>query len=109
MWMSVSVTPRAVAPLALPGPQMALSVPKSPGPALALGAALLALVAADGPLLVCGVFELERPHAETSASARMNAEAEPTRTRTERCCGDKLIYALQGQQPKRMYDVYHTC
>src|SRR6185437_9467096 len=31
-WISVSVTPRAVAPLAFPGPQIALRVPKSPGP-----------------------------------------------------------------------------
>jgi hypothetical protein len=84
MWISELVTPRAVAPLALPDPQMAFSEPKSPGPALALGAALLAPPADDGPVLACGVLELERPHAETSASAMRNAEAEPTMARAGR-------------------------
>src|SRR5581483_3063941 len=42
-WMSVSVTPLSVAPLALPGPHTPLSDPKSPGPGVA-AAAVVGLV-----------------------------------------------------------------
>jgi hypothetical protein len=73
--MSVLVTPRAVAPVAVPGPQIPLSVPKSPAAAVAVADGLL-LVAADpdaaGPL---GVL-LERPHA---ANARTRQAAPETK------------------------------
>ena len=74
MWISVSVTPRAVAPDALPEPQTAFSEPKSPG--AALGAADVDVLEA-GALLVpvpVGVL-LERPQADTpSATAMTTAE-----------------------------------
>src|SRR5579864_4937595 len=53
--ISVSVTPLSVAPEALPGPQTALSVPKSPGP----GPAAVVVVAAAGWVVVVVDDELE--------------------------------------------------
>src|SRR6185312_11406684 len=77
MRMVESVTPLAVAPLALPGPQMPLSVPKSPLP----GAAAAEDAAVDDPaaLLVVppvGVLE-DRPQAAVSPSAAEAANTTP--------------------------------
>ena len=82
-----------------PGPQTAFSVPKSPGPAAELE--LLAEAPVDGPLLVLPLGELERPHADTSASAMRNADAAaPTaRGRAERFTNELLIWT-PGQWPE---------
>jgi hypothetical protein len=51
----VSVTPLSVAPEALPGPQTAFRVPKSPGP----GPAAVVVVAAAAAAVVAVELELE--------------------------------------------------
>ncbi len=61
MWISVSVTPRSVAPFALPGPQIFFRVPKSPGPAVAALEAD-ALAAVDPLGGTAALFD-ERPQA----------------------------------------------
>jgi hypothetical protein len=67
MRISVLVRPRAVGPLGVPGPQMAFSVPKSPGPAAAEAEALVAGALLDGVL--DPPLEEERPQpAVTSPS-----------------------------------------
>jgi hypothetical protein len=59
--ISVSVMPLSVAPDALPGPQTALSVPKSPGPGPA--AVVVVAAAAAGWVVVVADFELWLLHA----------------------------------------------
>src|SRR5947209_4448760 len=67
--MVLSVMPLAVAPFALPGPQMPLSVPKSPLPADAVAlAGALEEVAALLDVPSDGVLD-ERPHAAVSPRA----------------------------------------
>ena len=87
---------------------MAFSEPKSPGPALALGARAATLVADDGPLLVCGVLETRAAagghQRQRQQERRGRADHDPARTVPQRIAH----LQLQGQQPgKRMHDVYH--
>src|ERR1700737_1707148 len=57
--IDVSDTPGSVAPLALPGPQIPFSVPKSPDAVAALEPPVEVVVLLED-------FELERPHADAT-------------------------------------------
>ncbi len=66
--ISVSVTPLSVAPEAVPGPQTALSVPKSPGP----GPAAVVVVAAAAAVVGAAVDGELEPWLLQAAPIRAN-------------------------------------